>query len=495
MYITFGDKKKELKKIKAISYKDYQEYGCPCCNNLNIPVKSHEFTVKENEASRIECQECGVDFIIQGAEVKESNIGFRNHRTEDFYVPTLEEHPNQEPAHTYVIPDKRPENGVGDFCNPRGFNGSEMACFVTSKEAGQRITKMINQIKNETPESNFTCYLDHREHEPFWIQAKINYSNDFKNRVLHSLIVNNDRTITEDMITKANEAEITFQSYWEYKAKHRYFSPADLELIRDLGDSGFSRKGITYYLQNEAGSQRNNRIDEFEMFATWSLVEKYMAKNNEEQAYKLLLHYYQMDKDPFNSLMTRENNGNGNNHISSLKGYFTEEIQKTLDLKDANYLHNGDVWRHQNSIKDKLITVLGEVKNSEYDELLDSIEQVIDRGDIETYINAVISKDSSKITDIREDMYIQLSLYGLYIQLSELREMYMNRSNHKKCLTAIKHVADQKNTQYFKTIDTSKYDNLYQIMRNYADTNYVTNRDLEENFEDIKVNVYVYQYR
>ena len=122
-----------------------------------------------------------------------------------FLIPVS--HPRKGiPKHKFVRPDVRPEDGIGDYCTPRGI-GYDLACFVKSKEAGQRITDMINRVNEEFEQKGFSCRLDYRDFEPLWIQVKIKYPDKVRAFILESMIEENDNVITEDIVREANSID------------------------------------------------------------------------------------------------------------------------------------------------------------------------------------------------------------------------------------------------------------------------------------------------
>ena len=223
--------------MRAIKVADYEKYGCVKCG-CNYAYSDGYFGT---EASLI-CGECGEKFVILNNLAKTSSVGFgkegfqgitipkENTKTAesllnwisqtDFSKPEIQEklangigiekdgfvyllvtpHPREGiPSHDLVIPDLRPEEKNGDFCYPRGV-GYDLACFVKSKQAGERITEMINRVVKDYTNETFCCHLDYREDEPLWIQVKIDYQSELRAELLAKLIEENDNVITEAIV-------------------------------------------------------------------------------------------------------------------------------------------------------------------------------------------------------------------------------------------------------------------------------------------------------
>lgn len=97
-----------------------------------------------------------------------------------------------------IIPkDKRPNEKFAEFWKTRGVSdGFDVAGFVESKEAGERLDRMVKVVleKNETK-----SWLDWRESEPEWIQYKFN-GDEFDVEKLSNMTVRADGVVTMDML-------------------------------------------------------------------------------------------------------------------------------------------------------------------------------------------------------------------------------------------------------------------------------------------------------
>ncbi len=216
----------------AVSYKDYNDFGCVNCG-CDFCYVDHI----SGPTTPVICGECNTKFVVMNDDLEISTLGFDKNSFDgviiskkpngelylgkidtrkikngiaiekvgnpNFVYPIVVEHPRKGTAkHKFIRPDVRPEDGIGDFCEPRGV-GYDIACFVKSKEAGQRITAMINTINEEYNNKEFSCHLDYREDEPLWIQVKIDYPSKIKAELLINLINDNGKIITEEIVRDA----------------------------------------------------------------------------------------------------------------------------------------------------------------------------------------------------------------------------------------------------------------------------------------------------
>lgn len=226
--------------MKAVKRSDFAKYGCVNCGC--------EYCYSDGFSGPsmvVICAECHEKFFIVNDSMKSSDLGFPQKKYDGFIIPEaynkretllsdflaivdfsdeetmkrlqngiayekdgyvyplVTPHPRVGiPKHPLIIPDIRPEDGRGDYCYPRGV-GYDLACFVKSKEAGLRITEMINRVNEDYHGNGFSCRLDYRENEPLWIQVKISYPNELRAQYLADLIHFNDDIISEESIRMA----------------------------------------------------------------------------------------------------------------------------------------------------------------------------------------------------------------------------------------------------------------------------------------------------
>ena len=174
----------------AVSWSEYQKHGCIKCGCDYC----YSGNISGGGSTPLTCGECGEEFMVLADGLAQSRIGFGNDSGSAIY-PKLQLHPRTEPWHKYVRPDIRPE-GEGDFFNSRGV-GYDLAGFVKSKEAGERIIQMFKDVLNK----DISTWLDYRKNEPTWIQVKVQ-KEDVNLEMLHSL-VKDDGIITINRIKKA----------------------------------------------------------------------------------------------------------------------------------------------------------------------------------------------------------------------------------------------------------------------------------------------------
>jgi hypothetical protein len=132
---------------------------------------------------------------------------FESKRTSEYdedgyWYPMVGEHPRRDIAkHEYVRPDIRPDDGIGEFWEPRGVghdgHAPNISGFVKSKQAGERILEWFKEARKSS-ELTENTWLDYREREPNWIQFKVS-SNDADVDKLYEL-TKDTCIITEDIV-------------------------------------------------------------------------------------------------------------------------------------------------------------------------------------------------------------------------------------------------------------------------------------------------------
>lgn len=99
-----------------------------------------------------------------------------------------------------IIPDVRPD-GEGEYWTSRGPGYPDISGFVRSKQAGERIDKMVSEVlMNDEHQS----WLDYRETEPTWIQYKF-HQDEFDMEMLDKLTNENNGIITKEIIKKCSK--------------------------------------------------------------------------------------------------------------------------------------------------------------------------------------------------------------------------------------------------------------------------------------------------
>lgn len=185
-----------MSKLIAISFSDYDKCGCVNCGCDYC----YAGNISCGGSTPVTCGECRTDFVILANGKTESCIGFNGENGECEY-PSLQAHPRDGILkHKYVKPDIRPD-GEGEFWSPRGVGygkkGEDISGFIKSKQAGERILIMIENIVGKEHES----WLDYREHEPNWIQLKVEEFDGFDVAKLYGLC--KDGIITEERLRKS----------------------------------------------------------------------------------------------------------------------------------------------------------------------------------------------------------------------------------------------------------------------------------------------------
>lgn len=109
-----------------------------------------------------------------------------------------------EPYHENAMPileDKRPDQPFAEYWKSRGASTSDVSGFVNTKQAGERLLRMVKLIleKDETE-----TWLDWRESEPEWIQFKFS-ANEFDVEKLSKMAQENDNIMTIDIIKECKK--------------------------------------------------------------------------------------------------------------------------------------------------------------------------------------------------------------------------------------------------------------------------------------------------
>lgn len=275
--------------MKAINWTSFEEHGCINCG-CDFCYNDNGIAINNNFIAT--CGECKTKFLVLSDNVNRSMIGCYTGKQDEngediFEYPFVEEHPRKGiPKHKFVNPDVRPENGVGDFCIPRGV-GYDLACFVRSKEAGQRITDMINDMAKEAKNNAFTCQLDYREHEPLWIQVKIAYKSSVRATILAHLIHSNGNIITKSVVKEAMEKEIDFPTFYEFAVKN-IIAVNSMESFRKLINYPGNLTNCERKKAYDDLLYSGNPLDQFELFGASKQIELELKKGNVKLAVEIL---------------------------------------------------------------------------------------------------------------------------------------------------------------------------------------------------------------
>ena len=100
-----------------------------------------------------------------------------------------------------IVPDVRPESGEGEYWYSRGPGYPDISGFVKSKQAGERMDKMVSEVLMNNEHKS---WLDYRETEPTWIQYKF-HSDEFDMEMLDKLTKENNGIITKEIIKKCSK--------------------------------------------------------------------------------------------------------------------------------------------------------------------------------------------------------------------------------------------------------------------------------------------------
>lgn len=473
--------------MKAVNWTDFNESGCVNCG-CDYCYADHI----SGPTTPVVCGECGTRFLVISDKLDISSIGIpkegykgliidkklisrkndinsligklfsdvmfkSKEEIEDFsskisegiavdydgYVhPIPFVHPRKGIVkHKYVKPDVRPENGIGDFCTPRGV-GYDLACFVKSREAGQRITDMINKVNEEFNKKGFSCWLDYREHEPNWIQVKIDYPSEMKAILLSGLIHDNGNIITEEIVREALTRDFDFPTYWRYISSDTVYNTFDSGFFKRIVENPF---GMTKEAREEAYGcswQRINYLDQFECFGMYKQINTDLSKNNIDNAISMSRHFLGVDFDLFNSKLTSEVPPE-RDYVVRLRKVYHDELINALKAQNIDYDDSKDLTCGNVSLSD-------DKKNEFVNEWKYFVPELMEAIDLEllkkaTDLDIICNKDKTELNEVDRRLgeyttpYIMFSLFGLYVQVSRNIEL----GQIETAILAIKHVADQ----------------------------------------------------
>lgn len=166
----------------GINYLSFEKYGCPNCGCDS--AKSGGFIAYGEQI--VTCRHCNLEFYLMPDDTKISKVKIGTNRkasnNEDIMenIPQISHPRKGVNKWHYELPDIRPD--YGEYWTPRGI-GYDLAGFVKSKPAGERLLELVREILNiEKPET----WLDYRKSEPFYIQFKFS-KNEFNLEKLYDL--------------------------------------------------------------------------------------------------------------------------------------------------------------------------------------------------------------------------------------------------------------------------------------------------------------------
>lgn len=438
-------------------------------------MKSGKLTLNDSDLTAI--LSAGLNNSIEEFEKidkkREKGLGIEY----DGYVYLIsQEHPRKGIAkHKYVKPDVRPENGIGDYCKPRGI-GYDLACFVKSREAGQRITDMINKINEEYEGKAFSCRLDYREYEPNWIQVKINYPNELRASFLSGLISDNGYIITEDIVREAITMKVDFVNYWIHEARGNFYNAVEMNFMHGIvgrpEEFTKKRRDDVYWFS----WQNNNYLDQFEVWGIRKQIDLELERGNVENAIALAKHLVSLYGDHFNyELMVQR--GKERNYITNLREHLHKELVKAVNVHYQNVGNfSGQISARQTcDYKElseclKLSSDMKEQFLSDFDDLIPMIFDVIDLDVLKMATVWDFEKDDSEFARERQTLskysnpYAMFSLFGLYVQVSRNIE----EDQFENAVLAVEHVASQLISPLFREWQKTASNNDMLLLRTQA---------------------------
>lgn len=334
----------------AVRFSDFEKWGCVNCGCEYC----YRDSVYSTSSAILICGECKTKFMVLDDAITISNMGIGKKYYDgvvisekemaddhtsyekgiaiekgDFVYPIVGFHPREGIlTHELHVPDVRPEDGVGEFCIPRGV-GYDLACFVKSRESGNRIVSMFSDVEENHPQDAFHAFLDYREKEPLWIQVKIQYPSQIRALLLEKLIKENNNIITLSIIEEATTHEIDFSTIWDCDLKHSF----DHTLCDSfLQDSFINLRSVTPTYRKELfdkSSQNVNYLDQFEVLGTKLQVDYELAKKNTSGALQCLMHFQSLENDDYSASMFEKRNFD-HDYINDLRESLSSSVDDAL---------------------------------------------------------------------------------------------------------------------------------------------------------------------
>lgn len=187
----------EEKFMLAISWSDYEKYGCPNCG-CDRAITDNCY---RGDQPGVTCKSCNLHFQILADGLTRSSVEFGTGRKDSdgkdiLECPIFVVHPRKGTPHWhYEMPDVKPE--YGEYWKPREI-GYDLSGFVKSKPAGERLLELTKEVLGkEKPDS----WLDWRKDEPEWIQFKFQ-KNEFDLEKLRNAVIENDCIISKEILMK-----------------------------------------------------------------------------------------------------------------------------------------------------------------------------------------------------------------------------------------------------------------------------------------------------
>lgn len=398
----------------------YKQYGCPNCGCESCDFA---YTISEHLVTTT-CNECHEKFVVLDIDKLSTKCK-----------------------------DIRPENNIGDFCYPRPI-GYDLACFVNSKEAGQRICDVFNNLDSE----QFSCHLDYRDFEPNWVQVKISFKESLRGSILSDLIIQNNNIITEDIIKEATSKKIDFKVLWRHQVLTRlsYVTSPYLLHLSCMNPDELSNNENDILFSSFYNEKNQNYLVQFETYGATQQIEKELKKGNVKNALSTGKHLLQIESSTFNKyydfLIAAKT------QQESVRHYFYSPLLMNINNQFINDEDFDQVIKDDDElfVYNKKRTTLNDQEQApelikKWDEILELFKEFIDLQTLQNLTNCNGSKTDEELNAIiktqetSKNIFITFSLFGLYIQVT--REI--DTLNFENAVLAIQHVADQKDSPLF----------------------------------------------
>ena len=426
----------------AISSREKEMYGCPYCG-CEIALTKGSYGCG---TLPVVCIECEKDFVILADGLTKSNIGFGTGKVDAngktiYEYPELCAHPRKGiPSHKYVEKDVKPE--YGDYCSPRGV-GYDLACFVKTKIAGERITTMMEEYKDR----GISCRLDYRPNEPKWIQVKFSAREEAREYFLDGKLRENNSIITKELVEEVVTMPINYTNKNKYCRGFSFASWYDLKYALEDYDNVKENKPFS---MNDI--IRRDPMDFYQRLGLYFTID--IFKNKDEYSNcKLLSSYLSGTNDEYSYSSSKDIN----NQLKNLIDLYNEEFNTQIKYEGKcrfNIYRNFDYTDYRSIFSDV--------------EFIKSVLRKLDYSEIEKLLSVYHADNEEELNKIIEDVdvnkvYPLFTLFGLLSKLTKRDEknadsVMTNQFNARQDLELLAHVANVQieNNPYQEVFDMIK---------------------------------------
>lgn len=497
--------------MKAINWTAFKEHGCVKCGCATCYS-----TGIVGSTSVVKCQECEEKFLILSDDLSMSNVGFpvenydgivfdeernvffhgevlydcqtgimkqdllkkylqeNNHEVgtliDGFVYPCVINHPREKiSSHEYEGIATKTKDDKGYFCVPVNLD-RDLVCDVKSKEDGQKITKMINDIGDKF--GDFRCQLNYDKCDDNFSQIIIKFQDDLRAALLAKLIQDNSNVITKDIVMQSLTQDIDFETFWKCKILWAIDKSADIRCMHDfvLAFGGFPKEmqEDSYY-----AFQRENYVDQFEVLGACKQINLEFEKKNFSNAWALMSHLVDLNNDSFNKKLKASAPG-GTEYFEYCRQILQNELSNVV--KVYSKYKNEEIYSSSlsNTIPlKKNFKLSSDMKANfilDWQSVMPTILEVIDFPTLKIATTRRFKTDEQIIQDEKEafeslaNPYAMFSLFGLCVQVTKCIE----DNQIETAILAIEHVSKQIDSPLFVKLYENKDSNDVQVLKTKA---------------------------